>query len=127
MSMVLLLSILSFTIDAHYCGDTLVDMAIFKKAKSCGMEVLQSSSGCESMFKKRSCCTDKQIVHKAQDDLKDAKDTLRFDKKILDIPFMGCYEFKHTPLPITTITSFTWHPPPIGDKDFQVLYETFLI
>ena len=30
---------MSFTVDMHYCGDTLVDSAIFHKVKTCGMEM----------------------------------------------------------------------------------------
>ena len=34
MACVVLLSTMSFTVDLHYCGDTLVDTAIFQKVKT---------------------------------------------------------------------------------------------
>ena len=39
MSFVVLFSTMSFTINMHYCGDTLVETALFQKAKGCGMEM----------------------------------------------------------------------------------------
>ncbi len=44
MAIVVLLSTMSFTLDMHYCGDTLVDIAVFKKAETCGMEMQKSIS-----------------------------------------------------------------------------------
>jgi len=35
MAFVVLFSTMSFTVNMHYCGDTLVETAIFKKAKGC--------------------------------------------------------------------------------------------
>ena len=37
MAFVVLFSTMSFTVNMHYCGDTLVETAIFQKAKGCGM------------------------------------------------------------------------------------------
>ena len=61
MAFVVLFSTMSFTIDKHYCGDTLVDVAIFNKAKTCGMEIQQtdSNSGCSVM--KKGCCSEEQL------------------------------------------------------------------
>ena len=39
MAFVVLFSTMSFTVNMHYCGDTLVETAIFHKAKGCGMEM----------------------------------------------------------------------------------------
>ena len=38
MAFVVLVSTMSFTYDLHFCGDILVDVALFAKADSCGME-----------------------------------------------------------------------------------------
>lgn len=38
LAFVVLFSTMSFTIDMHFCGNTLVETAIFHKAKGCGME-----------------------------------------------------------------------------------------
>ena len=36
-AIIVFLSTMSFTIDMHYCGDTLVDSAIFKKIGTLGV------------------------------------------------------------------------------------------
>ena len=60
MAFVVLFSTMSFTIDMHYCGDTLVDTAIFQKAKACGMEMQKpSNEGCA--VTKKDCCNDEQV------------------------------------------------------------------
>ena len=47
MAIVVLFSTMSFTVDMHYCGDNLVETAIFHKAKGCGMEMENpSTEGC---------------------------------------------------------------------------------
>ena len=44
MALVVLFTTMSFTIDMHYCGNTLVEAAIFHKAKGCGMEMQKPST-----------------------------------------------------------------------------------
>ena len=61
MAIVVLFSTMSFTIDMHYCGDSLVETAIFKKAKGCGMEMENpSTEGCS--IKVKNCCSDEQLI-----------------------------------------------------------------
>ena len=38
MAVLVLISTLSVSIEKHYCGDHLVDVAIFAEAEKCGME-----------------------------------------------------------------------------------------
>ena len=38
MAAVVLMTTMSFTIDMHYCGDSLVDFSFVQKAETCGME-----------------------------------------------------------------------------------------
>ncbi len=40
MALLVLLSTFSFTVDKHYCGDILIDQAVFSKAKECGMDMM---------------------------------------------------------------------------------------
>lgn len=47
MAFVVMCSTLSFTINMHYCGDTLVETVVFQKAKGCGMDMQKpTSEGC---------------------------------------------------------------------------------
>ena len=61
MAIVVLFSTMSFTVDMHYCGDSLVETAIFHKAEGCGMEMQKpSDEGCSVAVK--NCCSNEQLV-----------------------------------------------------------------
>ena len=40
MALLVLMSTVSVTIEKHFCGDHLVDVAIFSDAEKCGMEAI---------------------------------------------------------------------------------------
>ncbi len=126
MAIIVLFSTVSFTVDMHYCGDTLVDLAVFKEAKSCEMEEMQLPQNFDNTVKKKSCCTDRQIIFEGQDNLKDTPVKLSFQQQafIISYTYSYLYLFEDSN---TVFTSFIGHPPPLLDKDYQVLYETFLI
>ena len=69
MSFVVLFSTTSFAITKHYCGDTLIDTAVFNKAETCGMEMDLDSTveGCSVI--KENCCNDEQILIDGQDEV----------------------------------------------------------
>ena len=54
MAFVVLFSTMSFTMNMHYCGGTLVESAIFQKAKGCGMEMEKPSTE-ECSITKKNC------------------------------------------------------------------------
>lgn len=126
MSAIVLFSTLSFTMDMHYCGDTLVDVALFEKAAACGMEQMKPSKKCGDKIEKTSCCADKQIIMEGQDDLKDNVVKVSFEQQTFLVSYVYSYIslFESSDL---SFTSFVVNPPPLLNKDFQVLYETFLI
>ena len=125
MAFVVLFSTMSFTIDMHYCGDTLVDTAIFKKAKSCGMEMLNSStSGCA--ITKKDCCNDQQVKIDGQDELKTSFDKLTQEQQFFVTSFAYSYLnlFKGFN---NDKTSFSESPPPLLVKQIFKLDECYLI
>ena len=76
MAFVVLLTTMSFTVDMHYCGDSLVDFSIFTEAESCGMEKAQPTESCDNpSMTEKDCCTDQQLVKEGNQDLK-----ISFDK-----------------------------------------------
>ena len=82
MSFVVLFSTTSFAITEHYCGDTLMDTAIFSKASSCGMETENTSSSSDCSSLDIDCCTDQQILKNAQDELQTSADKISFEQKV---------------------------------------------
>lgn len=90
MAFVVLFSTMSFTIDMHYCGDILVDTAIFNSVKSCGMETQDTETKDCSVVKKN-CCSEKQIVFEGQDELKISFDNLNLDQQLFIALFVHSY------------------------------------
>ena len=78
MAIVVLLSTVSFSVDMHYCGDTLVDVALNTKATTCGMESMQNLPS-KSSITKNGCCTDHKVVVDGQDELNSSPSQLTLD------------------------------------------------
>lgn len=127
MAFVVFMTTLSFTVDMHYCGDTMVDFAFFKSAASCGMEKAPVASNCENpTLSQKSCCTDEQLVIQGQDDLKENFNSLTFEQQIFVAAFSYSYIslFEGTTSKEVAIVDY---PPPAVKRDVQVLHQTFLI
>lgn len=126
MALVVLFSTMSFTIDMHYCGDTLMDTAIFHKAKTCGMEMETSLSNSECSIIKKDCCKEEQIIVKGQKELKISFDKLTFEKQILVASFIYSYINLFETVD-EEINTFSKYPPPLIVKSIYKLDETYLI
>jgi len=128
MTFVVLFSTMSFTIDKHYCGDTLVDTSIFKKAKTCKMKIQQSNSDaeCSIMKMKKDCCSDEQLVIDGQDELKISFDKLTLDQQFFVASFVYTYLKGFEGLQENK-TSFLEYPPPLIVRQIFKLDESYLI
>lgn len=126
MTFVVLFSTMSFSVAMHYCGDTLVDWAIFKDAEGCGMEAQQTSglSGCSLM--KKNCCSNEKMVTAGQDELKTPADQLTFQQQFFTVSFIYTYVHLFGVLE-EHIVPYKGHPPPLLVRDIHILNQTFLI
>ena len=125
MAFVVLFSTMSFTVNMHYCGDTLVETAIFQKAKGCGMEMESpSTEGCSIM--KKNCCSDEQILIDGQDELQLSIDKISFEQQIFIASFYYTFINLFEGLE-DQITPFEDYSPPLVVKDIHVLDEVYLI
>ena len=125
MAFVVLFSTTSFTIDMHYCGDTLVDTAIFHKVKTCGMEMQQpSSKGCS--ITKKNCCSDKQMIVDGQDQLQLQVDKISFEQQVFIASFVYTYRNLFEGFDKET-TLFQEYKPPLVAKQLYKIDETYLI
>ncbi len=126
MALLVLFSTFSFTFESHYCGDVLIDTAIFKQAKTCGMEMNQGSSlsGCD--MAKEDCCNDKKIVIDGQDELKVSLEKLTFEQQVFVVGFFYSY-FNLFEVEESKSTPFENYASPLIVRDIHILDEAFLI
>ncbi len=118
---------LSFTIDMHHCGSTLVDIAFFDEAHGCGM-IMEKSDDSAGPFQvsKMACCTDTFIAVEAQDEINTTNFNLELKQQLFLISFAYSYINLFEGLK-EHIVPFDGYPPPTLIEDIQVLQETFLI
>ncbi len=127
MAVVVLVTTTSFTINMHYCGDDLVDFSFVRQVKTCGMEKGQTTLGCQKLdAKKKSCCSDKQLVVEGQDDFKSTLSILNFEQQVFVASFVYSYLSLFQGIESLKVP-FVDYPPPFLEKNVQVLHQTFLI
>jgi hypothetical protein len=126
MSFVVLFSTMSFTIDLHYCGDTLVETAIFHKAKGCGMEMDALPANSECSVVKKGCCSEEQIAIQGQDELQLSIDKFNFEKQLFVTTFVYAYIQLFEGVE-DDVTSYEDYPPPVVKRQIYKLDETYLI
>ena len=126
MTFVVLFYTMSFTISEHYCGDHLVDTALFSKAESCGMEMQQPQFEKDCSIQKDNCCSDiiKQI--EGQNELKRDLSNLSFNQQVFVASFVYSYVNLFEGLD-KNIIPFKNYSPPLLVTDIQVLDQVFLI
>lgn len=121
LALLVLFSTFSFTVDKHFCGNMLVDKAIFSEAKTCGMEM-----GSEATNAEDSCCTNEKTAVEGQDELKISFNSLDFDQQLFlsTLTFSYINLFDGSPIQIVPFKNYT---PPLLVADIQVLDQVFLI
>lgn len=118
---IVVLSTMSFSIEKHFCGTHLVDVAIFSKVKKCGMEM-----NVEAPMEKKCCKNEVEIV-KGQDDLKTtAFDDLTFNQQLVLTALVYSYVNLFESLPKQIIPHKDYSPPNLI-VDTQLLDNVFLI
>jgi hypothetical protein len=127
MALVVLMTTMSFTVDVHYCGDTLVDFSFIQQAETCGMDMSAMMATSEnSSLSQKPCCTDKQVVKQGQDDLKITFDQLTLEQQLFIASFTYSYVDLFSGLQSQEIP-YADQSPPFIKRDVQVLHQTFLI
>jgi len=125
-ALVVLFSTMSFTIDMHYCGDTLVDTAVFQKATTCGMDISKSKSTSECSIVKKICCHDKQIIVDGQSEMQLALDKVSFEQQLFIISFVDSYInlFESSD---KDVSFYSQYRPSLVTKQLYKLDESYLI
>ncbi|TRZ42059.1 hypothetical protein DMZ48_15370 [Robertkochia solimangrovi] len=125
MAMLLLLSTTSFTISKHFCMGSLVDVALFSEADTCGMDMVSDMEQ-NTPDLKSTCCSDEKIVLQGQDDLSSGYDQISLDQQYFIQTFIVSWlqvfeEANKEP------ETFKFYTPPRLVTDISVMYATFLI
>ena len=124
MALLLLLSTVSWTLDKHICLGRVVDVALFSKAKDCGMAAAMAAFENEAI--ENSCCDDESVTIHGQDDLKITYQDVNIAPDVFtlgDSPNYLNIDFG----PDLYLVLNEYYPPPKIVKDIQLLDEVFLI
>lgn len=123
LAFLVLFSTLSFTVEKHYCGDFLVDVAYVGHADGCGMEM-----DARSKTTKKSCCKDELHKIEGQDELQLSADValvLKGQPEFISSSSNTCHDlFQEIS---TREFGFKDFSPPDISLNYQVLYQSFLI
>ena len=117
-ALLVLFSTMSFTIDKHFCGNILVDVALFSEAEGCGMEIPATTEN--------SCCKDELEIIKGQDELKISFDKLSFDQELFVVSLVYTYINLFEGLN-KNVSSFEDYRPPLVIRQLYKIDETYLI
>jgi hypothetical protein len=124
LAIIVLFSTISFTVDSHYCGERLVDVAVFSEVSGCGMEMRKEM--CDGVsFSKKSCCKNEtSIVEGNSIDQQVLKNL-----KLQQINFVTAFVVSYNNLFLykTQVSSLYLYKPPIIHKDITLLFENFRI
>ncbi|PYE82602.1 hypothetical protein DFQ11_10127 [Winogradskyella epiphytica] len=124
LSILVLFSTLSLTVTKHFCGDVLIDVAIFSEGENCGTKI----SGIESdAMLQKSCCKDE--IH-VIDGLSETTISSFDDLDVIQQHVLIAYSLSYVKL-FKDLSEYVvphqYYSPPKLIRDIQLLDETFLI
>lgn len=119
MAFLVLSSTFSFAIGKHYCGDFLIDTAVFSEVEKCTSEA--------DAIAKKPCCKDTLDLIEGQDELQhtDAFD-LTIDSQVVYLAHVLYASLYYEALPKQSLPFYYYDPPDLV-FDIQLLDEVFLI
>jgi hypothetical protein len=126
MALLVLFSTMSFSMDMHFCGDSLVDFKFYQKAETCGMSMDKPMTDMVSDDMEMHCCSDVEVVLTGQDDLQLSIDQLSFEQPTFIIAYTFAYIYLFDTVDEQPIP-FKEYSPPILTRDVQIQDQTFLI
>ncbi len=126
MALLVLFSTFSITIEKHFCGDFLVDVAYFGNSKGCADEVGEDDCDTKEVIQKKKCCKDEIQQIEAQEDLQAALKKLTLKKQQFIIAFIHTYNNLYLDEEKEIVLYKNYSPPNIV-ADIQVLHEVFII
>lgn len=126
MALLLLVSTVSWTIEKHYCLGALVDVAFFKEAQNCGMDMELASEEDGIAKDMDGCCSNEVVVVEGQQDLTLSWDDISLEQQVFLYVFTQTYTTQFKILE-EHIVPHKNYPPPILIRDSIILDQVFLI
>lgn len=124
LALLVLFSTVSITIEKHFCGDVLIDVAVFKEAQKCAMEAFEME---QALITKKNCCKDVLEIVKGQDELKMSNfEDLHIDQQLFLESFVYSYVNLFEGLSEQIIPHKNYSPPNLVE-DIHILDQVFLI
>lgn len=126
MSFVVLFSTMSFTISEHYCGEHLVDIALFSKAEACGMDMEKPTANNDCSVDEKDCCSDVLQQIEGQQVINVNYTDITPDQQLFIVSFAYSYLNLFEGLD-KNVVPFKDYSPPLIITDIHVLDQVFLI
>ncbi|MCL6267700.1 HYC_CC_PP family protein [Flagellimonas myxillae] len=124
LSLLVLLSTVSWTVEKHMCMGRTMDIALFTGAEGCGLDDALSVMGDEAMDNQ--CCDDESFTLEGQDNLKLSITDLDLEQQVFLVAFNQSYLDLFVPVEELPIPHEKY-PPPLLVKDIHILDQVFLI
>ncbi|WP_299395966.1 hypothetical protein [uncultured Gelidibacter sp.] len=122
LAVLVLLSTVSFTMEKHFCGEVLIDVAIFSHPDSCGTAMSDASNTIE-----KHCCKDVVEILKGQDQLKKTSfEEFSFDQQVFLSALFYSFTNLFEGLPHQVIPHKDYSPPHLV-ADIHVRDQVFII
>jgi len=124
LSLLVLLSTVSWTVEKHLCMGRVVDIAFFHHAHNCGMKMATEASG--EKLKKNHCCDNESFTIQGQDDLKlDLGE--QGVQSIMLVQLLPCDYSFHDFVSSENEATPEIYPPPLLVQNLTLLNQVFLI
>jgi len=124
LSLFLLFSTVSFTIEKHFCGDVLVDVSVFSETQKCAAEACKNEM---TKITKTHCCKDAVDLVKGQSELTIKKiEDLELKQQLFLTTFTYTYLNLFEELSLCVIPHKYYSPPNLI-ADLQLRNQVFLI
>jgi hypothetical protein len=138
----MLFSTIGFSMDIHYCGGEINNVAFFGKAKKCDMmkksnqaefhpchqniEKKCRSNSSNNSFSKNSCCDNQSYVLQS---LENGKTSNTYELASVDLTYVTVFILSNFILFEEEINSveYIYYSPPLISQDVNVLHQVFLI
>ncbi len=127
LALIVLFSTLSFTVEKHVCMGEITNVSYFNNVESCGMieDECKNEDITHHSFNKVNCCDNIHELIQGNQNQQQAIDNF----EIKQLQFIIAYSYSYLDLfeERKDITPSNFYPPPLVNRNIQILYQTFLI